>query len=124
MPDRSRRHATQLSTLPSPARRRDRRQSAAFSVRRTMDEFVEPADLPVLGAILVQEREIGLIEFPEELVPVDRVEGLLSGFEVDAKDARVAVFLGGSNGRGTTAPLLRPFPDRIMLRGGYAVGHL
>ena len=88
-----------------------------------MHELMKPAELSVLGAILVKERKFRLLELAEELVPIDRLERLLIGIEVDPEDAGMAIFLGGPHGCGTTATLLRPFSDRLVLRGGCAVAH-
>jgi hypothetical protein len=38
---------------------------------------MEATDLPVLGLVLIQEGEAGLIEFAEEFVAIDRIQGLI-----------------------------------------------
>ena len=56
------------------------------------DELVEAADLSILGFILVQERQAGLFEFSEKLVPADFFETFFPRAEIDAENSRMPIF--------------------------------
>ncbi|MBV9462337.1 MAG: hypothetical protein JO141_33160 [Bradyrhizobium sp.] len=95
----------------------------ACSVGRSPDKFMEAADFAVLGAILVQECEIGFVEFLEELVPFDVVQSFILWTEIDPKDARVPIVFSRLDCRRTALPVGRPFPDDIMVGSGMAFAH-
>lgn len=54
-------------------------------------ELVEPAQFTVLGAVLMKERDAGLVEFLEELVPTDPVEPFVFAIKVETQDAGMTV---------------------------------
>src|SRR3954454_1275094 len=68
-----------------------------------LHQLEEPALLAVLGALLIKEREIFLVELVEEFVPADFVEFVADIGERNAQDAGVLAALLGSLDRGWTA---------------------
>src|SRR5919204_4402724 len=83
------------------------------------DELVEAA----LALVLVEEREVVLVELAEELVPGDLLEALLRLAEVDPQDAWVATVAGVAHGRRVAAASLRPPADLVVVRRRLAFGH-
>src|SRR4051812_18888916 len=71
-------------------------------------EFVETADLPVLGAVLIQERQVRVVEFGEKFVPLDLVQRSLLGPEVNPQYAGVSVFFRGRHGRRSAPAFVDP----------------
>src|SRR5262249_30753925 len=85
-----------------------------------VDELVEVAALAAGGALLVDHRQVGVVELVEELVPGDRLERALAAVagEVDAEDAGVAPCSRGSLRRGRPAATgLGPATDGIVIPG-------
>src|SRR3954465_10317906 len=80
-------------------------------------EFVKAARLTVLGVVLVEEGNAGLVELGEEFVPADPVETVVGRIEIDAQDTGVSVLLRGLDRRGLSAALLCPFPDDVVAGG-------
>src|ERR1700704_5947961 len=85
---------------------------------------MEAADFPVLGFILVQECQAGLVEFLEELVPADLLQTLFLRAEIDAEDSRMSLLFGRFHRRRDAVPFLCPFLDLLMVCGGVAFAHL
>jgi len=85
---------------------------------------VKPAQLSILGTILIQERQIGLIEFAEKLVPFDFLKSIFRWAEVNPKDAGMPVLFGGSYRGRPPLALLCPFLDYLVISRGFAVAHL
>src|SRR4051794_17903997 len=98
MPVRTPPPASRKPSSCLPERRAPACAAGENSCRGAPDEFVKPARLSVAGTILIQESQTGLIEFSEKLIPVDLLEPILFGTEIDAKDAGMSAFLGGPNG--------------------------
>ncbi|MGY4461460.1 hypothetical protein ACVWYI_005420 [Bradyrhizobium sp. LB13.1] len=86
-------------------------------IRSTSHEFVKAARFTVLGLVLVEEGNAGLVEFGEEFVPADPVEPFVGRIEIDAQDAGVSVLLRSLDRRGLSTALLRPFPDDVVAGG-------
>jgi hypothetical protein len=85
---------------------------------------VKSAQLSVLGTILVQEREFGLVEFAEKLIPLDRFEPIFLGAEIDPENSSVPILFGCAHRGRMSVALLRPFPDRFVVRGRFALAHV
>src|SRR3954453_6457628 len=86
-------------------------------------ELVEATDLSVLGAVLIQERELRLVELAEEFVPADLVERFFLRPEVDPQNAGMTIFLGrGHRGR-TAVTLFCPFANLVVVGGRCALAH-
>src|SRR3954451_8369573 len=93
-----------------------------------LDELEERRALAGGLLLLVEEREPGLVELLEELVPGDVLELILAGTarEVEAQDAGViATALGAADRGGRAVAGLGPLLDGVVVgRGlGIAVGH-
>src|SRR5918996_756402 len=100
------------------AQLRPRRDSSA-----ALDELVERAVGPVGLALLVEQRQVRSVELVEPDVPRDRFEVLLAGAagKVDAQHAHVARWCRPSHLGGTTAMVLAPAPDLLVVGGGLGV---
>src|SRR5687768_14753059 len=120
-----RRDPPSLSPAPRrPSRAAGRRghaqvnPSCRMDTSVAMDEFVETAGAAAARLVLVQERQVILVEDLEELVPRDLLELFLGLAEVDAEDATVAAVLDASR---VAVARLGPFADLVMLGGGVGV---
>src|SRR5829696_7581222 len=89
----------------------------------TSHELVKPAELSVLGAVLMQKREIGLVELAEEFVPLDFFKLIFRGSKINPKNTRVPVLFGGADGCRPPVALFCPFFDDLVIRGRCAVAH-
>src|SRR5690606_15065544 len=82
-------------------------------------EFVERAQLAVRRAILIQERQLALVELAEELVPLDRLEILVVlvvvTWEGDSQQPDVLTLRGRLHVRGLPAPLLDPLANLVVI---------
>src|SRR5436190_3478401 len=88
------------------------------------DELVEAALGALVRFLLIEEREVVLVEGLEELVPGDLVQAFVLVAEVDPQDARVAVSARvGDRGR-TPSSLLDPAADFVVVRGRLRLGHV
>ncbi|CCV05719.1 hypothetical protein MESS2_1650002 [Mesorhizobium metallidurans STM 2683] len=85
-----------------------------------LDEFVETAGFSVTGLGLIQKGQIILIEYPEELIPFDRLECFLGLAEVDPQDAALAF---RADHRRPAIPLLGPFANFVMVSGRLRLRH-
>src|SRR4051794_32433730 len=104
-----------------PARARGRAPSPAVS----LDQLREPTLLALGRRVLVQEREVVLLERLEPLVPGDLLERVLAApaGEVDAEDARVVVAPRRLHARRMPAALLDPAPDLVVICRDVALCH-
>jgi hypothetical protein len=84
---------------------------------------VEPADVAVLGAILIQESEMRLVEFSEELVPFNSVEAFILRAEINPQDSGLSIRFRRFHGCRPPSPICRPFPDSIVVRRGVTFAH-
>src|SRR5215216_2664618 len=107
----------------SPPRLDRSRHRRVNSFARTSHELVKPAQLSVLGAVLMQKREIGLVELAEEFVPFDFFKSIFRGSKINPKNTRVPVLFGGANRCRPPAALLCPFLDDLVIRRRCAVAH-
>src|SRR4030081_788489 len=101
--------------------RRHRLLKASGRVARY--KFMEAADFAVLGFILVQKCQAGLVKFLEELVPADLLQTLFLRAEIDAEDSRMSLLFGRFHRRRDAVPFLCPFLDFLMVCGGVAFAH-
>src|SRR5215204_724401 len=85
------------------------------------DQLVEVALFPVRSLLLVEEREIGLVEFLEEPVPGYLLEIVVVGIggigEFEAEN------LGAADDRWAAAARLGPFADLVVVGGDLCLGH-
>ena len=89
------------------------------SVTASIDEFVEPADFPVVSPLLIEELEITIIEYAEELFPRYPPQVFVSAavgvVEINAQD------LGTLDQRGVSATLLDPEANRLVITGAVSL---
>src|SRR4051812_4478670 len=90
------------------------------SARVAADELGEGAVLAVRPPLLVEQRQVLLVELPEPLVPGDRLELVLAGAagEIDPQHAGVAVVARAAHARGPAAVLLHPAADLLVIGRG------
>src|SRR4051812_21826787 len=86
-------------------------------------ELVKPAQLSILGAVLIQKCQIGLVEFAEEFVPFDLVKSIFRRPKINPKNTCVPVLLGGANRGRPSVALFCPFLDDPVIRRRCAVAH-
>src|SRR5207247_1474723 len=96
----------------------------AFSVALRLccfaaDQFVEEALFAARRSILVQQRETGVIEFAEELVPRYFFKAFVISIrrvrKYQTDDARVLTAVRRLDGGRFAATRFRPFPDLVMV---------
>jgi hypothetical protein len=92
-------------------------------MRRPADELVKAAEFTVLGMILVQEREIGLVEFLEEFVPIDLIQPFVFRAEIDPQDSCVSILFGRLCGGRSTLPLDSPSANDVVVRDRMTFAH-
>src|SRR5215211_6133171 len=81
------------------------------------DELEEAAFVAARGLVLVQEREVLLVELLEPLVPRDLLErGLRATREVDSEKPGVVVAAGSLHRSRLPVASLRPTPDLVVIR--------
>ena len=80
-------------------------------------EFIEVAALSACGRLLKQQCQAAFIEFVEPIIPGNLFERSFPAVarEVEAQDADVAIASGVSYTRRTSAALLRPLADLVMI---------
>lgn len=85
-------------------------------------ELVEIAFFAAGRFVLVDEREIVIVEFLEELIPTDFLKRLIAAtavaWELQADHPRIPAPAGPLYAGGFAAVLFRPTPDLIMVRRG------
>jgi hypothetical protein len=84
---------------------------------------VEAADFSVLGFVLIQELQVRLVEFFEEVVAADFYQGLFLRAEINPKEACMAASFGSLHSSWHAIALAHPFFDLGMVRRGVAFAH-
>src|SRR5690606_10058839 len=83
-------------------------------------ELVEGAEVAVGRSLLIEERELALVELLEELVPLDGLEILVVLVVVpgerDPQQPDVLALPRSFHVRGLAAALLDPLPDLVVVR--------
>src|SRR5215204_563127 len=97
-----------------------------FAVRARLrglaaDQLIEVALFPARGLLLVEEREVGLVEFLEELVPGYLLEIVVVG--IGGVGEFKAENLGPAYDRRAAAARLGPFADLVVVGGDRCLGH-
>src|SRR3954451_2112111 len=93
------------------------------SFGRASHELVKAAQLSVAGAVLMQKREIRLVELSKKLAPFDLFKSVLRSSKIDPENAGVPVLFGGPDRCRPPVALLGPFPDCLVIRRRCAVTH-
>src|SRR4051794_35694159 len=93
------------------------------SFGRASHELVKAAQLSVAGSVLMQKREIGLLELAKEFIPFDLFEAVFRRSKIDPENTGVSVLFGSPDRCWTSVALLRPFPDCLVIRSRCAVAH-
>src|SRR5690348_14383155 len=85
------------------------------STRFAANELVERAVAAVGLVLLVDERQVALVERLEELVPRDRLQRAGTAREVDTQDARVVLAPGRFDLRRLRVVGFDPAPDLVVV---------
>src|SRR5690348_15599462 len=88
-----------------------------------VDEFMEPAHRTVGGSVLIQEREMGRLEFFEEILPRNRVQRLILWAEIQSQQAGVVLFPASFHMRRTAAARFCPLADGLVICGEFGFCH-
>src|SRR5215203_1990271 len=93
------------------------------SFGRASHELMKATELSVASAVLMQKREIRLLELSKEFIPFDPFESIFRRPNIDPENTGVPVLFGGPDRRWTSVALLCPFPDCLVIRSRCAVAH-
>src|SRR5689334_7567789 len=80
-----------------------------LAVAARVDELVEPADLSIVGMILVEELQVAVVKHLEELLPRHWIELFVRLAEVEAQD------LCSLHHRGAPPAFLGPAADGVVI---------
>src|SRR5690625_3030929 len=87
-----------------------------------MDEFEEATRLAVLRSVLVEEGELGFVELAKELVPTDRLQGVVALIELDSQNAGILA-APVPHGRRFALPRFDPAANLVVIEGDLAFAH-
>ena len=75
---------------------------------------MKTAELAVLGPVLMEERDAGIVELLEKLVPADPIEAFIRRIEIDPQNACMSVLFRCLHGRGLATAFFRPSSNDVM----------
>src|SRR3954447_7306536 len=84
---------------------------------------MKPAQFARLGPVLIKECKILLVEFFEEISPVDRLEIFVARLKIKAKDARFIAGFCSLDGRRLAAAFFSPTLNFLVIDCRMTLGH-
>src|SRR4051794_13593427 len=88
-----------------------------------MHKFVESANRPVCSLVLVQERELFLVELVEEVIPGDLVESAVLRLEIQSENAGFILLARTLDPRGFAPARPPPFANSPVFGGVFCFPH-